>query len=89
MRLKLALSAQKDFKKLNPTIQKQVFKKLNFLVNQPEPLRFATKPANFSRGGDYRFRIGSYRVIFDVINDTIYGCILNIAEKFIAADRSG
>lgn len=72
MQLSFTATALKDLKKLNKITQKQIVKKLQFFLEQPNPLAYATKFTNFSRGGDYRFRIGDYRAVFDVEADTIH-----------------
>ena len=71
MKLEFASVAQKDIKKLDKTTQKQIIKKLNFYINQPDPLKYAAKLTGFSGGGYYRFRVGSYRAVFDVSKNTI------------------
>ena len=71
MRFEFTATAQKDIKKIDKTTQKQIVKKLNFFIDQPEPLKYAAKLTGFSGGGDYRFRIGRYRVVFDLVKDTI------------------
>ncbi len=35
-------------------------------IAQPYPLLFETKLKNLSKGGDFRFRVGNYRVVFDI-----------------------
>ncbi len=79
MRLQVTDSALKDLKKLNPVVQKQIVKKLKFFMDQPDPLDFAVKLTNFTKGGDYRFRIGQFRAVFDYRKDTIY--ILHIEHR--------
>ena len=62
--------AVRDIQKLNPQIQKRIKLKLEFFYEQTNPLEFATpltKPAD----AQYRFRIGNYRVLFDVEDKTI------------------
>jgi mRNA interferase RelE/StbE len=78
VRLEFAQSAHKDLKKLGQGTQKQVLKKLKFLIEQPDPLKYAVKLTNFT-GGSWRFRVGQYRVIFDVKGDTIY--VLQIEHR--------
>ena len=79
MRLELAETAQKDLRKLNQVTQKQIVKKLKFFLSHPDPLKFAAKLTNFSKGGNYRFRVGRYRVVFDTTRDTIY--VLHIEHR--------
>ena len=62
--------AVKSIQKLTPQIKKRLKVKLEFFANQNNPLVFAkalTKPAD----AQYRFRIGSYRVLFDIEADNI------------------
>lgn len=72
MRLEFTATAQKDLKKLNQATQKQIVKKLKFFLDQPGPLRFAAKLTGLSKGGNYRFRVGGYRVVFDVKKGVIF-----------------
>ena len=57
--------AAKEIQKLPPQIRKRLKAKLEWFIDQREPLNFAeplTRPAD----AQYRFRVGSYRVLFDV-----------------------
>lgn len=62
--------AVRDFKKLPKNIQKKLLKKLDFYVGTGKPLAFCDRLINFEIGS-YRFRIGDYRVIFDVEDEII------------------
>lgn len=59
-------------------VQKRIIKKMRFYANQKNPLKFA-KPLVDYREGEFRFRVGKYRLIFDVKNNAIY--ILKIAKR--------
>lgn len=69
---KYALDSQalKDLKKLSPEIQKRILSKLEFFISSPNPLVFADHLVN-RETGEYRFRIGDYRVIFDVEDESL------------------
>lgn len=57
--------AVKAIQKLSPQIQKRLKLKLEWFIAQVDPISFAeplTKPAD----AQYRFRVGTYRVLFDV-----------------------
>jgi mRNA interferase RelE/StbE len=57
--------AVKAIQKLTPQLQERLKLKLEFFITQTNPLDFAeplTKPAD----AQYRFRVGNYRVLFDV-----------------------
>lgn len=62
--------AVRSIQKLSPQIRKRLRLKLEYFVAQDNPLTFAkalTKPAD----AQYRFRVGNYRVLFDIENDFI------------------
>lgn len=62
--------AAKEVDKLSSEIRERILKKLKFYSTQENPLRFAEKLKD-ERFGEYRFRIGDYRVLFDVGNHKI------------------
>lgn len=64
-------TAVKDLRKLPHTVQKRIKVKLEFYITQPEPLDFAVKLIGISKAGDYRFRVGDYRVVFDKDGNTL------------------
>ena len=57
-------SATKDVAKLDSVTKKRLGKKLREIINLPDPMQ-VTKPLHSSSIGQYRFRIGHYRVVFD------------------------
>lgn len=65
MRYLFRPSAEKQFAKLNPHAQSKIASKLVFFLSTPDPLVFAERLVHH-KTGQYRFRIGDYRVIFDV-----------------------
>ncbi|KKS11762.1 MAG: Addiction module toxin, RelE/StbE family [Parcubacteria group bacterium GW2011_GWB1_41_5] len=67
-----------EFSDLQKDIQLQIMKKLKFFMSSPDPLYFAEHLNNFDLG-EYRFRVGDYRVSFDVENDTAK--ILKVAHR--------
>ncbi|KKS32117.1 MAG: Addiction module toxin, RelE/StbE family [Candidatus Amesbacteria bacterium GW2011_GWA2_42_12] len=62
--------SEKQFKKLDNQTKKRVLEKLDFWVSSGSPLEFAENLHDFELGS-YRFRIGDYRVTFDVEDKTI------------------
>ena len=58
-------TAVKDIQKLTPQVRKRLKAKLEWFIAQSDPLSFAeplTKPAD----AQYRYRVGVFRVLFDV-----------------------
>lgn len=63
--LQFSVTAQKDLSRLPKKHQRQIINKLEYYLSSPNPLRFASPLINY-RLGQYRFRIGDYRLIFDL-----------------------
>jgi mRNA interferase RelE/StbE len=70
MTLDFSASALRQLSKFDVNIQVRIVEKLRFYSSQPQPLRFAEKLTD-SRFGQWRFRIGDYRALFDVDGDRI------------------
>ena len=68
--------AVKDIQKIEPNIRRRIGSTL--LRYKETPLLYARKMIN-SELGSYRFRIGDYRVIFDLENDDIV--VLRIGHR--------
>jgi len=70
LQYKFTPQAFKHLKKLPKDIQKRILKKLDFYSKQKDPLVFADFLID-SRLGRYRYRVGDYRIIFDLDNDQL------------------
>ena len=66
----------KDIKKLDVVAKKRLKQRLEKFATNPK--KYSVKLVN-SRIGDYRFRVGNYRIIFDMRVDEII--ILRIAHR--------
>lgn len=62
--------ARKEWSRLERTVQNQLRKKLTFYLQSGQPLQFAEKLQDPSLG-EYRFRIGDYRIVFDLEGSAI------------------
>jgi mRNA interferase RelE/StbE len=69
MKTELRKSAIKDLDKFDKSAKTQIIKALQDLQNFPD-LPNCKKLVNFDPA--YRFRVGDYRILFDVFNDIIY-----------------
>ena len=70
--------AVKDIQKLPPHIKKRLKARLEWFIDQANPLEFAeplTEPAD----AQYRFRVGVYRVLFDIETSDIV--ILHVQHR--------
>lgn len=68
----LKTKAAKEIDKLPSEIRRRILEKVKFYSSQQNPLRFADKLKDY-RFGEYRFRVGDYRVLFDVEGQKIIG----------------
>lgn len=72
-------SAQKQLLKLDRTTQQRIGKKLIYYMEQKDPLSYSIKMADSNLDGEYRFRIGDYRVVFDIVDEKVI--ILKIQHR--------
>lgn len=63
-------AAKKDLDKLPPSIKRTVGLKLKEYLDSGDPLHFAKRLIDL-KIGTYRFRVGDYRVAFDVEGERI------------------
>jgi len=68
--------AAKDIQKLDEITKKRIGKTL--VRYGEDPLKYAERLID-SRLGDYRFRIGDYRVIFDIDHENIV--VLRVGQR--------
>ncbi len=62
-------TAEDDFDRLSRLNRKRIATKMRFYASQTDPLQFAEPLTGSS---EYRFRIGDYRVIFEILHDTLW-----------------
>ncbi|HEY4516068.1 MAG TPA: type II toxin-antitoxin system RelE/ParE family toxin [Candidatus Paceibacterota bacterium] len=78
MKVEFSKSAFRELKKFPKDIQKRVINKIEFYSEQSDPLKLAERMIDV-KFGSYRFRIGDYRVIFDIIKGNIF--VLKIGNR--------
>jgi len=62
-------TAKRQLKKLDHHIQERIVDKMRFFISQSDPLQFAEPLTGYDA---YRFRVGDYRVTFELKNDTVH-----------------
>jgi len=70
-------SASKAFRKLDRTVAKRIFKKVSQLGENPyhfDVTKIVGEPY-------FRLRVGDYRVVFDIQNDTLRILILKVGHR--------
>lgn len=78
MEIRYAHKAADNLRKLPFDVQKRIAIKMRFYAEQKNPLKFAKCLQNRNEG-EFGFRVGDYRIIFDVIRDTIF--VLKIGKR--------
>ena len=69
MEIKLRRASIRDLDKINSKDKKRILNSITSLKNFPQASNIKHLVASDSA---YRMRVGNYRVLFDVINDTIF-----------------
>jgi len=69
-------TAKRQLKKLDHHIQERIVDKMRFFISQSDPLQFAEPLTGYDA---YRFRVGDYRVTFELKNDTVH--VLSIRRR--------
>ncbi len=77
MKIEFSRRAKKDLDGLAPETAQRIVKKLHHYAQQEDPTEFAK--ALKGALGEYRFRVGKYRIVFDKGEDTIF--VLRIAKR--------
>lgn len=80
MKIFYTQKAIKQIKSLDKPEQERLAEKMRFFAVQKNPLCFAKRLTNYHEG-EYRFRIGGLRIIFDIKDNAIF--ILKIAKRSI------
>lgn len=62
--------ARREWEKLDASVREQLLKKFTFFIASKNFLYYADKLMDRNLG-EYRFRIGDYRMIFDIEKDGI------------------
>ncbi|MBI3458924.1 type II toxin-antitoxin system RelE/ParE family toxin [Candidatus Azambacteria bacterium] len=75
MKFSYTNKAAKQLESLEFSIQKRIISKMRFYAIQENPLKFAEHLTDY-REGEFRFRIGKYRLTFDARDQELF--ILNI-----------
>lgn len=78
MKIYYSYKAQDDFEKLSRDVQERIAKKMRFYASQKDPLKFAEHLVD-SREGEFRFRVGDWRLFFDAKNNKVF--ILRIKHR--------
>jgi len=65
MKTRFTRAAFRQLSHLEQNILKRIAEKLEYYCSQDEPLSFAERLTDH-RFGEWRFRIGEYRVLFDI-----------------------
>lgn len=77
-RMVFAGSSKKDIEKLDRVTRQRIARKLQYFLEQEDPLVYARQLVH-SNIGSYRFRVGHYRIVFDVDDNKLQ--VLSIKHR--------
>jgi len=77
-RMVFAGSSKKDIEKLDRVTRQRIASKLQYFLEQEDPLVYARQLVH-SNIGSYRFRVGHYRIVFDVDDNKLQ--VLSIKHR--------
>lgn len=63
-------TAQRDLKRINAADKQRIGRKLRYFIESDDPLAFAVQLTGV-KPPIYRFRVGKYRIFFDIKEDTL------------------
>ena len=69
MQVRFSETADDQLDRLPYRLQVRIVEKIELYALQPDPLKFAE---SLTGSSEFRFRIGDYRVIFEVLHDTLW-----------------
>lgn len=72
--------SEKQFSTLDKIVRKRILQKLDVWCKYNKPLDFAESLIN-TELGSYRYRVGDYRIIFDVEKDIIVVLVVGHRRK--------
>ena len=72
-------TAVDDLRNLPKNIQKRIVEKMRFFLLSGNPMKFSESIKDKSLG-DFRFRIGDYRVLFDITSGKMIS-VVNIKKR--------
>lgn len=79
-KLEYTKNAVKDLRRLEKQTAQRILKKMDFFLKKEDPLSFAKRLTDSSLG-EYRFRVGDYRVLFDVNQDGSLQILMVLSVK--------
>lgn len=74
----IAPAALRQLRKLDPQARRRVQAAIDLLAENPRPPA-AKRLVNF--GGEWRVRVGDYRVVYDIVDDELLVLVLSAAHR--------
>jgi mRNA interferase RelE/StbE len=76
-RIEIAPAAERQIRKLEAVVRRQVFKKIDTLVRNPRPVGVE----KLTDTGVYRVRVGDYRIIYDIEDKVTTVLVLKVGNR--------
>jgi len=75
--IEIKKSASKEIAKLPKAILSRVLEKIRLLENEPRP----TGCKKLSADEKYRIRVGSYRVLYEIVDDKLIVYVVKVSHR--------
>ena len=80
-KIEFGKEAKRDFAKLDKSVQRKIFQYLNVRVaGAPDPKAFG-KPLTHNLTGLWRYRVGDYRILCKIEDDTLTVLVVEIGHR--------
>jgi len=76
-RIEIAAAAERQILKLEASVRRRIFKKLDALAINPRPARVEKLTAVDA----YRVRVGDYRIIYDIEDETTTVVVHKVGDR--------
>lgn len=76
----ITATAERDLKRIGSAQSKRIGQKLQYFISTKNPLVFATQLTNI-KPPIYRFRVGKYRIFFDIKDNTLRILSISLRDK--------
>ena len=80
-RIEITRTAEKQIQKLNRMAQESIIRFLRERVQTAENPRQLGKPLHGDKGGLWRYRVGDYRLICDILDERITVLLVRVGDR--------
>lgn len=79
-RIAISKTATKELSKLDRSVAEKIFKEIDVIASLDNP-RSKGKPLTGDKAGYWRYRVGDYRIICDIVDEEIKIMIVRVRHR--------